>query len=132
VVQQGRGVRGLQFAVEGWAAAEGVVGEARGDDVVGEVLRGVAVFEELEDLGEFEEGARPAVVEGDGDCVGSLGEEGHEVYGHFVPVVALDGGGEVREAVDMVFVLAPVESVEPLVFGIDQPVSGDAGAPFGG
>ena len=77
------------------AAAEAVVGEGERDDVEG----GRPVREGFDDLGGFEEGARPAMDEEEGDC-GRVGAAGvQEVDGQGLEAGTLDGGGEVWELV---------------------------------
>ncbi len=62
--------------VEGWAGGVAVARQRGDDNMVGQVLRAVAGAEEVEEVVEFEDTAWPAVVEGDGDGVFFLGEEG--------------------------------------------------------
>lgn len=74
-----RGCYAGPVAVERRVGGEAEAREGGGDDVVWERFWGVFLAEEGHYWEEFEEGAWPAVEEGDGNCGGVLGEEGCEV-----------------------------------------------------
>lgn len=75
---------------------------------------------------EFEKTSGPAVVEDERDSIFLGGEEGDEVESLRVSEIILDVCGEIGETVDVVFGFSPVEFVEPVLFGIDEPVSWEA------
>lgn len=66
------------------------------------------------------------MVEDERDSIFLGGEEGDEVESLRVSEIILDVCGEIGETVDVVFGLSPVEVVEPVLFGIDEPVSWEA------
>lgn len=77
--------------------------------MIRQVLRiRILLLDDGEHRQEFENAAGPAVEEGYGDCVGALGEEGHEVDCEFVAGLVFDWGGEVGEGVYFFFAAAPV------------------------
>ena len=90
-------------------------------------------LEEREDLGELEERAGPAVVEGDGDRGRVGAEERHEVDVEAGSFVVDERDRELWERIDRVFLRAPGEAVEPVRFGVGEPVATRAvGAVLGG
>jgi hypothetical protein len=56
----------------------------------------------------LEEGAGPAVEEGNGDGIWFRGEDCGEVDTEHCAIVVFDVGLEVREGVDVIFLLSPV------------------------
>lgn len=108
LVHQARRVVAQPVLVGGRAGGEGEAWEGRHNDMVRQLLGGgVFLLEQREHGQEFEEAARPAVEEGDGDGGGVGREEGGEVDGVGAAVVVGHGEGVVGEGVDVGLGSAP-------------------------
>lgn len=130
-VEDARGVVDGEVLVQRRRRGEGVARQAGDDQVVRQVVGGpVARPQQFEHGHELEETPRPAVDKHDRDRVLAPREHAYKVHLKVVvQSVVVDGRPEVRERVDVFFLLPPVEpptvAVFPMLLGRREPVVSD-------
>jgi hypothetical protein len=92
--------------------------------MVRKVLWRVSFPDDVEHIQELANGSRPAMIESDRNGVRFLREESEELKLDSIVFSVLDRGLEVWKTIDAIFVLSPVEFVQPVFFSLFQVISG--------
>ena len=121
LIQDARGILQRPVLIQRCLRTERIPRQRRHDDVVRQVLGRVLVPNQLAHGQELDEAAGPPVHEDDGHGIFLLGEECDEMQ-----VDVLNLHSVVGEGIDVLFLVAPRERVQPVVLGVGEPFVGYA------
>lgn len=102
-----RSIDGFPILVYRWIGRKSKTGERGHNDVIWQSVLRILSAQQVHHWYKLEERTGPPVKEGNGNSIRLGGEESDKVNVVLVAIIIVDGGFEVRERIDNVFLFAP-------------------------